>query len=304
MGSFSGPTDAELAWAAGRLRVLTTQQLMAAGLSEKQIRHRVGHGRLHRLWQGVYLVGAASPGPLSLAKGAHLACKGDALVSDGWGCHVLGFAKAPELPVDVTVVAGSRRGRVDRIRVHRTRTLEPQDRTVRWTIPVTSAARSILGCAETYTLIQLEALIGDAFAARAVTDRQLDELAARAGRTAGARRLRLLREEGVALTLSEAERILRRLLRQAGLPIPATNYRIGKYFADFAWPHVKLVVEFDGFATHGHKQAFGPDRRRGAKVTVTGWSVMHVTWDRLLDAPYEVVAEIAGALAVREAAIA
>jgi very-short-patch-repair endonuclease len=188
--------------------------------------------------------------------------------------------------------------------VHRSQILAPQDLTTRWGIPVTSAARSILGSAETRSLVQLEALIADAFATRAVTDEQLDELAARAGRSKAARKLRLLRKDGVKLTRSEAERILRRLLKQAGLPIPQTNYAIGRYFADFAWPRHRLVVEFDGFATHGHKQAFGPDRKRGADITVKGWSVMQVTWDELIDEPLTVVAKIAGALAVREAASA
>jgi very-short-patch-repair endonuclease len=68
-------------------------------------------------------------------------------------------------------------------------------------------------------------------------------------------------------------------LQQAGLPQPQTNYAIGPYFADFAWPTYRLVVEFDGFATHGHRQAFTPDRKRGADLTAR-----------------------AGALAVREAA--
>jgi very-short-patch-repair endonuclease len=303
VGSFRSPTDAELLHRAGWLRVMTTGQLLLAGLSKKTISRRVAEGRLQRLWHGVYLVGAAAPGPLSLAKGAHLACKGDAWVSHTWACHVLGFAKPPQLPVDITVASGSRRGRPQRIRIHRTTTLAPQDLAARWTIPVTSAARSILGCAETYSLVQLEALIADAFAARAVTDRRLDELAARAGRTRAARKLRVLRRDGVTLTRSEAERILRRLLRQAGLPLPITDYRIGTYLADFAWPALRLVVEFDGFATHGHKQAFSSDRKRGARITAGGWSVMHITWDQLIDAPYEVVAQIAGAIAVREAAL-
>jgi len=304
VGSFSSPTDAELMRRAGFLRVLTLKQLLSAGLSKKAIARRVEEGRLERLWQGVYLVGGAPASPLSLAKAADLSCQGTAAVSHAWGCHVLGFARPPKLPVDVTVLKGSRRGRPGCVLPHRATALQPQDLTVRWTIPVTDAAWSILGCAETYGLIQLEALIGDAFAARAVTDQQLDELAAWAGRSPGASKLRLLRSGGVTLTRSEAERILRRLIQQAGLPQPLTDYPIGAYFADFAWPLIKLVVEFDGFATHGHKHAFSPDRKRGGKLTAQGWSVMHVTWDRLIDEPLAVIADIAAAIAVREAATA
>jgi very-short-patch-repair endonuclease len=300
VGTVSVPTDGDLARLAGPLRILRLDQLYAAGLSEKAIRHRVEQGRLQRLWPGAYLVGPDPASPLSLAHGAAESFSGAAYVTNRWGCFAHGFAKAPALPVDILVVTGSR-ARREGIRVHRSRNLLARDLGRIGPIPVTSPARAILGCAENHSLIQLEALIADAFAARKVTDQALDELAARAGRTRGARKLRLLRTEGVRLTRSEAERILRRLLKQAGLPIPHTNYPIGRYFADLAWPYHRLVVEFDGFATHGHKQAFTPDRIRGGDITVHGWSVMHVTWDELIEKPLAVVARIAGALAVREA---
>jgi very-short-patch-repair endonuclease len=206
------------------------------------------------------------------------------------------------MPVEILVVSGTRHAR-DGIRIHRSRNLLARDVGHARGIAVVSPARAILGCAETSSLIQVEALIADAFAARKVTDHALDELAQRAGPTPAARKLRLLRQEGVQLTRSEAERILRRLLKQAGLPPPLTDYPVGAYFADFAWPLLKLIVEFDGFATHGHKQAFSPDRKRGGKLTARGWSVMPITWDRLIDEPLAVVADIAAAIAVREAAI-
>jgi very-short-patch-repair endonuclease len=300
VGTVSVPSDSDLARLAGRLRVLRLAELRAAGLSENAIRHRVAQGRLQRLWPGVYVVGPDPVGPLSLAHGATEALGGAAYATNGWGCFVHDFAKPPPMPVEILVVSGTRHAR-DGIRIHRSRNLLARDVGHARGIAVVSPARAILGCAETSSLIQLEALIADAFAARKVTDHALDELAQRAGPTPAARKLRLLRQEGVQLTRSEAERILRRLLNQAGLPQPETNYPIGRYFADFAWPHVKLVVEFDGFATHGHKQAFTPDRIRGGKITVRGWSVMHVTWDELIDEPLAVVARIAGALAVREA---
>ncbi len=56
MGSLSAPNDGELAALAGRLRVLTQEQLLAAGLTMRAIVHRVDQGRLRRLWRGVYLV--------------------------------------------------------------------------------------------------------------------------------------------------------------------------------------------------------------------------------------------------------
>ena len=60
-------------------------------------------------------------------------------------------------------------------------------------------------------------------------------------------------------------------------------------------------METDGFAVHGHRQAFEHDRRRNAELTARGYSVMQVTWRQLADEPMAVVARIAAALAVRAA---
>jgi len=106
-------------------------------------------------------------------------------------------------------------------------------------------------------------------------------------------------QETRGFTRSEAERILRRLLRDAGLPQPIANHRIGRYEADLAWPAYRLIVEFDSWSRHGQRPAFGPDRRRGSELTAQGWSLMHVTWDDLKKDPLGVVARVAGALAVR-----
>lgn len=60
-----------------------------------------------------------------------------------------------------------------------------------------------------------------------------------------------------------------------------------------------LIVEFDSFGAHGHRQAFHHDRKRNGELTAAGYSVMQVTWDQLTGAPLGVVARIAAALARR-----
>ena len=299
MCSVSRPSDADLARLAGRLRVLRLEQLFAAGLTPEAIAHRVRQGRLQWLWTGVYLIGPGPAHPLSLAKGGRLSCTGAGFVSHRWAAYVLGFAPAPELPVDVTVTSGSRRGRPGKVKVHHTRLLEPRDTTTCHGIAVTTAARAILDMAEGATQPEVERLIADAQVAGVVTERQIHDVLGRAGRRRGARTLRLSLADSPGLTRSEAERILRRLLKRAGLPQPVTDYAIGRYRADFAWPEHRLILEFDGFATHGHRRAFRDDRRRGAELTAAGWSVMHVTWDELQDEPLALVARVAEALARR-----
>ena len=247
----------------------------------------------------MYLVGPIPPHPLSLAQCAVKACANSAWVSHRWADYVLGFGPVPQLPVDVTVTSGSRRGRPGKVRVHHSSILEPRDTTVRHGIPVTTAARAILDIAPTASSNDLEALIADAQVKGVMTERQLHDVLSRAGRHRGAAKLRRILTDAPGLTLSEAERILRRLLRQAGLPQPITDHSIGRYRADFAWPDHQLIVEFDGFASHGHRRAFHRDRQRGAVLTAQGWSVMHVSWDQLRNEPLAVVARIAEALARR-----
>ena len=101
---------------AGPLRVLRLEQLLAAGLTPEAIAHRVGQGRLQRIWRGVYVIGPGPPGALCLAYGAVSSFQGASYLSHGWAAFVHGFSGAPRLPVDVMVTSGSRCGR-DRIRV-------------------------------------------------------------------------------------------------------------------------------------------------------------------------------------------
>ncbi len=298
MVAVSRPSDGELARLAGPLRVLTTAELLQAGLSYAAIEVRVDQGRLQRLWRGAYFVG---PGPVparSLAKGAVSSFIAAVYISHDWAGFLHGFVRVPELPVHV-IVPGTGRSRAEGIRTHRSSTLAPRDLTERWGIPCTSGARAILDMAQTRTIPQLERLIADAQVAKAVTEAQLRDVANRAGRRQAATRLKQAMGKANGMTLSEAERILRRLLREAGLPQPITNYPIGSFKADFCWPDQMLIVELDSFTHHGHRRAFHHDRRRNAILTAQGWSVMQVTAAQLEHEPLAVVANVAAALARR-----
>ncbi|MEA2142481.1 MAG: hypothetical protein QOI64_911, partial [Solirubrobacteraceae bacterium] len=92
------------------------------------------------------------------------------------------------------------------------------------------------------------------------------------------------------------------LARMADLPRPETNARVLRYRADFRWRDQKLIVEIDGFATHGHRRAFENDRRRNAALVAAGYRVMQITWRQLTDEPIAVAARIAAALARGDAA--
>ena len=82
---------------------------------------------------------------------------------------------------------------------------------------------------------------------------------------------------------SPQETRLRLLLGRSGLPAPVAQFRVfdNEGFVarvDFAYPELKIAVEYDGL-WHGERRAFVSDRRRLNRLAAAGWTVLHVTAD-------------------------
>ena len=107
----------------------------------------------------------------------------------------------------------------------------------------------------------------------------------------------LEQEQDSGYTRSVAERRLRDLIRDAGLPRPRFNEPLLGYVVDALWPAHRLVVEVDGYAYHRHRKAFESDRRRDQELVAAGYRVIRVTWLQLRDRPILVITSIAQALA-------
>jgi very-short-patch-repair endonuclease len=56
-----------------------------------------------------------------------------------------------------------------------------------------------------------------------------------------------------------------------------------------------VIVELDGFATHGTRAAFEEDRDRDRRLAGAGYRGMRVTWRHLHEIPTEIAADL-GAL--------
>jgi very-short-patch-repair endonuclease len=284
--------------AAVQHRVVSLEQLQAAQLGPSAVRHRLANGRLQRLWRGVFLVGPGAPNSLSLAMGAVLATGGNGVLSLRWAAWLWGFLETVRRPVDVTVVSGSRRGRPG-ILVHRAGAL---DTTRKRGIPVTSPAQTCLDLAAVVEPGELERIIAEAQVKNVLRESHLHDVIARNPRRPGVAVLKAILADGPQYTAAESERRMLSLARMADLPRPETNARVLRYRADFRWRDQKLIVEIDGFATHGHRRAFENDRRRNAALVAAGYRVMQITWRQLTDEPIAVAARIAAALARGDAA--
>ena len=70
---------------------------------------------------------------------------------------------------------------------------------------------------------------------------------------------------------------------------------IEDYECDAVWRDARLIVELDGYATHGTRRAFEQDRARDRKLAARGWRTLRVT-KRQLDDPGELRAELLSSL--------
>ncbi len=275
------PDRAIAALAARQHGRVNRQQLLAAGLSSRQISARAAAGRLVVEHAGVYAVGHASRGARPLCASAVLAYAPGAAIGFVSSAALRGLRRSSWQRVDVVL---ARHGRTRRpgIRVHRTEVLLPGD--VEWIdgIPVTSVPRTYVDCAsvlsaDAFSRLWREGIYQDVLDAAALAV-ELDR--GRAGTAAV--RAHLADPDEVPVLRSELEERAWRLIRRERLGRPQANLWLpgiaGGIEVDLLWPEHRLVVELDGWRVHGTFAAFHADRSRDAQLQLAGYRVVRLTW--------------------------
>ncbi len=284
--------------AAAQRGMIHRSQLRAARIGPGAIAHRLSKGTLHRVMASVYTVGHPGLEPLALEVAALLHARRDAVLSHASAGALWGFAQ-PASRVCVTVWGRNVRQPAN-VRIHRVDHLDRRDLRLLQGLPVTAPARTVIDLAgSSCTDARLERALAEARVLRLVTDRDLLAALDRCpGRTGVARMRRLLEtEHEQALTRSEAERALLRLVTDAQLPRPNINVTVCGYEVDALWPQARLILEVDGHAFHGHRAAFERDRRRDQVLAAAGYRVIRVTWRQLIGEPLAVAVRLGLALA-------
>lgn len=98
---------------------------------------------------------------------------------------------------------------------------------------------------------------------------------------------------------SEAERMLQRLLRKAGIEGWTQHVRSRGFEIDVAFISARVAIEVDGWAWHRDAERFVRDAERQNVLVNAGWHVLRFTWHQLKDSPDVVLASVRGALANR-----
>ncbi len=296
--------DAVLAVLADRQWGLVTHdQLLAAGLSRKQIAHLRRRRLLRALHRGVYALGHRALTRQAHDLAAVLACGPGALLSHHSAAVAWGMLPATDEPRHVTVVGRPCRSKPG-LTVHRVTALAPGDLTRRDGIPVTSPARALIDMAATVGPRELERAFDEGRVQRLLTPATLEAALSRYPHRRGATRLHALLDprRGSTRSRSNLEERFLTLLRRARLPLPEMNVQLGPFNVDFLWRAHRLVVELDSYRYHQTRSAFERDREKDLFLRARQLDVLRLTDGQLQDAPERALVRVAAELARREAA--
>lgn len=276
--------------------VLTLDQARRAGLTLEAVQRRVRSGHWRRCARGVYFVDdrpftdAARIRSTVWGYGRHAAASG---LSAAWWHGLTTFA--PDI-VEVTAPRNSHGRSHDGSRLRR-RNLDASDVVLRRRLRVTALAYTVIEAA-----VQRRggAKLMDSALQRQVELRELWRAHLRnKGRYGSPAARRLLRAASDGAR-SEAERLLVKLLREARITGWRTNYPVGGYKVDVAFPKQKVAIEVDGWAHHSSPDDFNDDRVRQNNIALLGWQVLRFTWLDLVEYPRRVIAVIRSAISARK----
>lgn len=285
------PDEFCAAMAARQFGVVSRAQLLAAGLNQNAIHHRLSRGRLVQRLPGAYAIGG-TPRTWDSDLMSAICWAGDGSAASHRAAarkwRFDGFAHAP-IEISITCdrnSAGLLLCDGTPVTVHRV------DRRLLSEIvgvdhhPVTSVRRTILDLAG-IRHPRTESVLDSALRRKLTTIGQLWLLLDQEW-MCGRRGVRILknllaeRTEGRAPSDSDLELMTRALIDRAGLPPPVHQFPVelssGLIHVDLAYPEAMLAIEVDSYMWHMNRKAFEEDRRRDNNLRELGWTVVRLTW--------------------------
>ena len=278
-------------------------QLVERGVSASVIANRVRAGRWIVLYPGVYGLGHRELRREAWWLASTLACGRSGASSHITGAAVLGllFDNGPK--PHVTVPHGTHP--VEGILVHRSKTLAPQDVTVHDGIPVTSVSRTLLDVAATHRAL-LPRAIDQSEQLQLFDLRAIQDVIARNTRHRGVRPLLAALDDflpGAAIADSVLGDMFLQLVLAAGLPRPEREVYVLDRRADFLWREERVVVEADGWGSHGTRRSFQRDRTWDRDLQFASYVPLRVTRRDVLSGARDVLEGLADLLATRSGRI-
>jgi very-short-patch-repair endonuclease len=258
-------------------RIVTRRQLVAAGKSADAIRHALEDRRLFVVHVGVYAVGHPRLTDEERWLAAVLACGSGALLSARSAAELREYLKPRGGPPHV-LIAATRRVERPGIAIRRTRHHETG--TAHRGIPTTTLPRLFTDLAATEDHRTLRRALRQAEYRGHIDLQRLSCSVDDAVR--GATRLRrTLARYTTAVTESDAEDELLAVCAHERLDRPESQYVLGPYRWDFAWPGRRVVLDIDEYDGHNQRIPFADDRDKDIDATARGWRPLRVADTRV-----------------------
>lgn len=301
-------TTAVARLAARQHGVVSIAQMRHIGLSDGRIESWARHGRIHRVFRGVYLLAGRHLDERGRIQAAVLACGRGAVVSHRSAAFLLGIGERSPRVVDL--IPPNQRGRqIDGIRAHDAPYPAGSELVRVNGIPCTSAARTIVDLAGTHGEAQMREIFERAATAKVLDLKAIDAILAGGPRRRGAPCLRRVIETWRPVvekanykdvrSLFEAK--LLPLISASGLPMPRINAPVRTatevFEVDLLWKDERFIVEADSRLHHGHEVAFERDRHRDRELLAVGYGVLRITWREVEHETEAVLATVRSELA-------
>ena len=267
--------------------VFTAAHARGAGMSMRQIDHRLRTGAWVSIFESCYRVAGA---PLTWEGRLLAACWAGgfrAVASHRSAAALWELPGGRQTPSEITCPRW-RRARHASVIVHETNALEDTDRTFVEGIPVTSVERTLLDLAAVTRDATVEMALDSAERRGLTTPRHVRALVVRLSRPGrrGVRRLRRildLRAPEDGPTETEAEALLLRVLRRHGFPRPAVQFvvRDGQRFVgrvDAAYAEERIAIEYESYEWHTGRIAVERDNARRNALQAVEWAYIGATW--------------------------
>jgi hypothetical protein len=201
---------------------IARRQLEDLGFSDEAIKHRIRVGRLREVHRGVYAVDREDLTPEGHGMAAVLACGAGTVLSHESAAVLWGILRRWTGDIQVTVPV-TRLPRHPGIKVHRRSRIGG---TRRRGIPVTTPVDTLVDLATRLADEELERAVNEAVNRDLTDPESLRRKVAAMRRRPGARRLlKLLDRDTYAVTDTRLEQRFLRIVREAGLPVPAAGCR-------------------------------------------------------------------------------
>lgn len=251
--------------------MVTRRQLLAAGLTRRQIGERIRVGLLIPIHRGVYRVGHAAPSIDASYLASVYACGAKALlggVAAGWRYGLTkGRAPTPEV-ITPTLhrIPGvtSRRGEWPGTTFRRIPTL---------TVPAT-----LVDLAARLPAPALAVACHEAGVRYRTTPRQVAAVLVRKPNAPGASNLRRVLSGDERVALSKLESGFLALLRAHDLPLLNTNRNASGKRVDCRWPEHQLTVELDSYAFHNSRHSWQAGYEHERQAYARGDGFRRYTW--------------------------